>query len=166
MAPFDFHAVRPMGNVNHHEGQAHAARAGDSEPRVRVAQASCARHEAGWRMGWRITNLTSSGMRLLDARFPHGRFRSGLIQLADVRVAPSESAEVEAVVVCNGGLGDVVENAFLITTVEWRRVPWRILARMTVRFGAEGAPTAVTELVTVQQVGFSGSRCQVQVSKV
>ena len=58
------------------------------------------------------------------------------------------------------GIGDVVENAFLITTVEWREVHWRMLARMTVRFGAEGAPTAVTELVTVQQVGFSGSRCQ------
>ena len=109
--------------MNHHEGQAHAARAGDSEPRVRVAQASCARHEAGWRMGWRITNLTSSGMRLLDARFPHGQFRSGLIQLADVRVAPSESAEVEAVVVCNGGLGDVVENTFLITTVRMAKGP-------------------------------------------
>ena len=69
-------------------------------------------------------------------------------------------------VVCNGGLGDVVENTFLITTVQWRKVPWRILARMTVRFGEEGAPAAVTELVTVQQVGFSGSRCQVKESKV
>ena len=155
-----------MGNVNHHEGQAHAAREADSEPRVRVAQASCAAHEAGWRMGWHITNLTSSGMRLLDARFPHGQFRSGLIQLADVRVPPAETADVEAVVVCNGGHGDVVENAFLITTAEWQGVRWRILARMTVRFGAEGAPTAVTELVTVQQVGFSGSGCQVKVSEV
>ena len=155
-----------MGNVNHHEGQAHAAREADSEPRVRVAQASCARHEAGWRMGWHITNLTSCGMRLLDARFPHGQFRSGLMDLADVRAAPSGSADVEAVVACNGRHGDVVENAFLITTAEWQGVPWRILARMTVRFAADGAPAAETELVTVQRVGFSEPECQENVSKV
>ena len=152
--------------MDHDEGHAHAPRDADNEPRVRVAQASCARHGTGWRMGWRITNLTSFEMRLLDARFPHGQFRSGFMELADVRVAPSDSADVEAVVVCNRGYGEVVENAFLITTVEWRRVRWRILARMTVHFAADGSPVAATEFVTVQRVGFSRSRCQNAVSKV
>ncbi len=128
---------------------------GAGEPRVRVTQTSCARSGRDWRIVWRIDNLTSSGMRLLDARFPHGKFLSGLMELGPVRVAPSGSTRLEAVVACNGGDGDVVENAFLITTVEWQGAHWRILARMTVRFAGDGAPTAETELVTVQRVGFS-----------
>ena len=141
------------------EGQAHAPRDADSEPRVRVAQASCARHGAGWRMGWRMVNLTSAGIRFLDARFPHGQFRSGLMELVEVQVAPSGSTHLEAVVACNGNHGDVVENAFLIATAEWRKARWRILARMTVRFTADGAPVAETELVTAQRVGFSEPEC-------
>ena len=128
-------------------------------------QTSCARSDEGWRVLWRITNLTSSEMRLLDARFPHGQFRSGLMELPEFRVAPRDSTHLEAVVACNGRLGDVVENTFLITTVEWRQVRWRILARMTVRFTADGAPAAETELVTVQRVGFSEPECQEKVSK-
>ena len=125
------------------------------EPRVRVTQISCARCGEDWRVAWRIGNLTTSEMRLLDVRFPHGRFRSGLRELADVRVAPSASTDLEAVVACHGRDGEVVENTFLISTVEWRKVLWRILARMTVRFAPGGSPEAVTELVTVQRVGFS-----------
>ncbi len=124
------------------------------EPRVGVAQTSCARSDQGWRIVWRVANLTSSGMRFLDARFPHGQFRSGLMEFADVRVAPSDSLNMEAVIACNGRHGDVVENAFLITTVEWQKVRWRILARMKVCFTAEGTPAAETELVTAQRVGF------------
>ncbi len=125
------------------------------EPRIRVTQTSCARSDPGWRIVWRITNLTPSEMRLLDARFPHGQFLGGLMELGDVRVAPSDSTDLEAVVACNGKRGDVVENAFLIATIEWRRVRWRLLARMTVRFAADGSPAADTELVTFQRVGFS-----------
>ena len=125
------------------------------EPRVRVTQIACARCGEDWRMAWRIDNLTASEMRLLDVRFPHGRFRSGLRELADVRVAPSASTDLEAMVACHGRDGEVVENTFLITTVEWRKVLWRILARMTVRFAPDGSPDAATELVTVQRVGFS-----------
>ena len=106
-------------------------------------------------MAWCIDNLTTSEMRLLDVRFPHGRFRSGLRELTDFRVAPSASTDLEAVVACCGRDGEVVENTFLITTVEWRKVLWRILARMTVRFAPDGSPDAATELVTVQRVGFS-----------
>ncbi|MCY4440820.1 MAG: hypothetical protein OXE53_11505 [Deltaproteobacteria bacterium] len=126
------------------------------EPRVRVTQTSCARSGGDWRIAWRITNLTSSELQLLDARFPHGKFLSGLMELGPVRVAPSGSTRLEAVIACNGGDGDVVENAFLITTAEWQGAAWRVLARMTVRFAGDGAPTVETELVTVQRVGFSG----------
>ena len=136
------------------------------EPRVRVAQTSCARSGRDWRIVWRITNLTSSEMRLLDARFPHGKFLSSLMELGPVRLAPSGSTRLEAVVACNGGDGDVVENAFLITTAEWQGAGWRILARMTVRFARDGAPTAETELVTVQRVGFSESERQQNASNV
>ena len=136
-------------------GAEHPADPDAEEPRVRVTQISCARCGEDWRMAWRIGNLTTSEMRLLDVRFPHGRFRSGLRELADVRGAPSASTNLEAVIACRGRDGEVVENTFLISTVEWRKVLWRILARMTVRFAADGSPAAVTELVTVQRVGFS-----------
>ena len=136
-------------------GAEHPADREAEEPRVRVTQISCARSGADWCMAWRIGNLTTSEMRLLDVRFPHGRFRSGLRELADVRVAPSGSTDLEAVVACDGRDGEVVENTFLITTVAWRKARWRILARMTVRFAAGGSPVATTELVTVQRVGFS-----------
>ena len=136
-------------------GAEHPADPEAEEPRVRVTQISCARCGEDWRMAWRIGNLTTSEMRLLDVRFPHGRFRSGFRELADFRVAPSASTDLEAVVACHGSDGEVVENTFLISTVEWRKVLWRILARMTVRFAPDGSPDAATELVTVQRVGFS-----------
>lgn len=136
-------------------GAEHPADPEAEEPRVRVTQISCARCGEDWRVAWRIGNLTTSEMRLLDVRFPHGRFRSGLRELTDVRVAPSASTDLEAVVACQGRDGEAVENTFLISTVEWRKVLWRILARMTVRFAPDGSPDAATELVTVQQVGFS-----------
>lgn len=129
-------------------------------PRVLVAQAACARHGERWRVGWRITNSTSFEMRLLDARIPHGQFLGEPVQLDRVRVPRSGSTDLDAVVVCNGAQGDVVENAFLIVTVEWRQARWRILARMTVRFGPDGAPRTATERVTVQQAGFSGVRAE------
>ncbi|MDE0213895.1 MAG: hypothetical protein OXN22_07450 [Deltaproteobacteria bacterium] len=149
-----------MGKPEHPSGQAGA------EPRVRVEQTGCAGSDGGWRIAWRITNLTPSELRLLDARFPHGQFRSGLMELRDLTIAPRSSIRLDAVVACQGGRGDVVENAFLITTVEWREVLWRILARMTVRFTADRAPAAATELVTVQRVGFSRPERQVPVSKI
>ena len=135
------------------------------EPRVRATQISCARCGEDWRVAWRIDNLTTSDMRFLDARFPHGRFRSGLRELADVRVAPSASTDLEAVVACQGRAGEVVENTFLISTVEWRKIRWRILVRMTVRFGGDGSPAATTELVTVQRVGFSEPRSREKASR-
>lgn len=149
-----------MGRPEHRSGQAVA------EPRVRVEQAACAGGVGGWRIAWRIANLTPSELRLLDARFPHGQFRSGLMELGDLTIAPRGSIRLEAVVACQGGPGDVVENAFLITTAEWREVRWRILARMTVRFTADRAPATATELVTVQRVGFSRPERQVPVSKI
>ncbi len=133
----------------------HGAAPEAEEPRVRVTQTACSRDGGLWRVAWRITNETSFELRLLDARWPHGKFRSGLMELADVRVAPEDGADLEARVACGGKDGDVVENTFLIATAAWREVRWRILARMTVRFAADGSPAATTELVTVQRVGFS-----------
>lgn len=136
-------------------GPEHGAERAAEQPRVRVAQTSCSRDGDAWRIAWRITNETPFELRLLDARWPHGKFRSGLMELADVRVAPRDGADLEARVACGGKNGDVVENTFLIATVGWREVRWRILARMTVRFAEDGSPAAATELVTVQRVGFS-----------
>ena len=138
----------------------HGAEPEAEEPRVGVTQTSCSRDGDAWRIAWRITNETFFELRLLDARWPHGKFRSGLMELADVRVAPHDGTDLEARVACGGENGDVVENTFLIATVGWREVRWRILARMTVRFAEDGAPAAATELVTVQRVGFSAPASQ------
>ncbi|MCY4486723.1 MAG: hypothetical protein OXF11_06340 [Deltaproteobacteria bacterium] len=137
-----------------------------AEPHVRVEQTACAGSDGGWRIAWRITNLTASELRLLDVRFPHGQFRGGLMELSELTIAPRGSAALEAGVACQGGPTDVVENAFLITTVEWRNVRWRILARLTVRFAEDGSPAVTTELVTVQRVGFSNPARHVPTSEV
>lgn len=149
-----------MGRPEHPPGRA------GPEPWVRVEQTACAATDGGWRVAWRITNLTAYEMRLLDVRFPHGQFRGGPMELGDLTIAPRGDTGLEAVVVCQGGPGDVVENAFLITTVEWRNVRWRILARFTVRFAKDGSPVTRTELVTVQRVGFSHAGRQVPTSSV
>lgn len=149
-----------MGKMGHPSGGEGA------EPRIRVEQTACTGSDGDWRIAWRLMNLTASELRLLAVRFPHGQFRSGLMELGDLTIAPRGSAGLEAVVACRGGPGDVVENAFLIATVEWRDVRWRILARMTVRFTADREPDATTELVTVQRVGFSRPERQVPASKV
>jgi hypothetical protein len=50
-----------------------------------------------------------------------------------------------------------VENAFLILRVLWLETPWRVFARLRVVFDEQGGPQTTTEVVTVQQVGFSAA---------
>ena len=57
---------------------------------------------------------------------------------------------------CDEPAGAVIENGFLILLVEWLDKQWRIFVRLRVIINQEGEPETATELITTQQVGFSG----------
>jgi hypothetical protein len=59
-------------------------------------------------------------------------------------------------VACNEPAGAVIENGFLILSVEWLDKQWRIFVRLRVIINEEGVPETATELITTQRVGFSG----------
>lgn len=109
-----------------------------------------------WRVAWRIQNLGEQPLQLLTVRLPHSRFRSEERELAPaLELFPEEDARLECSVACSELPGTVVENAFLIVRVLWREEPWRVFVRMRVVFDDQGGPQTVTEVVTVQRVGFS-----------
>ena len=110
-----------------------------------------------WIVTWRIENLTSGLLVVEAAWLPHGQFRGDRTDFDPaVTLNASETTDLPLLVRCPQNVELVVENAFLILTVQWRDQPWRILTRLTVRMEADGAPTATTETMTIQPVGFSG----------
>ena len=110
-----------------------------------------------WLFGWRIQNLTQQPTRFLAARCPHGKFRSGeRIFDPPLYAAGGKNATIEMPVLCNEPAGTIVENAFLILLVEWLETSWRLFVRLRVTINEKGEPETVTELITTQQVGFSG----------
>ncbi len=109
-----------------------------------------------WLIAWDIRNLGRQPLSLLTARLPHSRFRSAERKLTPTpRLEPGESTRLEVSVACRESPGTVVENAFLIFRVLWKKEPWRVFARFRVVFDERGGPQATTELVTTQPVGFS-----------
>ncbi len=104
-----------------------------------------------WLVAWRIHNLGREPLQLLESWAPHGRFRCGKRELSPPAELPAGGATVlELPVECPEPPGAVVENAFLILRVVERGREWRVLARLTVTFDQDGAPTTTTELITCQ----------------
>jgi hypothetical protein len=109
-----------------------------------------------WRIGWKVENLAEHSLRLDAARFPHGQFKA-----AEQRFQPAlvlgyrESAPFESIIACAEPAGAVVENAFVIFSAIWLDNRWRIFVRLRVVVDDQGKPTALTELITTQQAGFS-----------
>ena len=131
---------------------------GDLGPRVLVEQASRRAGSASdqWLVTWQVQNLGQQPLQLLAARLPHSRFRSAERELVPrPQVLPGEHARLEFSVACSGLPGTVVENAFLILRVLWMEKPWRVFARLRVVFDEQSGPQTTTEVVTMQQVGFS-----------
>src|SRR5215510_9311948 len=130
----------------------------DIGPQVSVAQAS---RRAGttadrWLVTWDLQNLGQHPLQLLAGRLPHSRFRSEERELAPLPyLSPGERARLEFSVACSDPPGTVVENAFLILRVLWQEELWRIFARLRVICDEHGGPQSMTEVVTVQRVGFS-----------
>lgn len=109
-----------------------------------------------WQVTWRIENLGDRPLKILAARCPHGKYRSGEREFASaVLIDPRQSQRLELDVRCSEPPGAVVENGFLIMRVAWDEKPWLILARLRVLVNNKGAPETVTELITSQPVGFS-----------
>lgn len=135
------------------------ATAGESAPQISLHQVSVDRHGVMeyWSIGWRITNRGAEPLSVLAARMPHGQFKSEEIRFeAPLDLSPGGSEQFQTSVRCHEPSGLVTENAFVIFHVVWLSEPWRIFARVRVVVDADGKPSAVTESVTTQKIGFSG----------
>ena len=145
----------------------------DIPPTLDVAQAG--RASGGprlWRVAFDVTNRGAGPVALLSAWLPHGRFRCAEQQLADLVLPPERTTQLSFEAAFDEPPGTEVENCFVILRVRWRgegrvrwrgegRVrwgeeAWRVMARLTVTAGGDGAPLAAARLVTAHRVGFSG----------
>jgi hypothetical protein len=130
----------------------------DSGPRVAVEPVALRPGDGAdeWRVTWRIADLGDEPLTLLAAWQPHGRFRAAEQPLdPPPRLEPGEATRLLLTVVCAGTPGEVVENAFLILRVHWGDASWRVLTRLTLRFGDDRVPTIVPEAITTQPIGFA-----------
>ena len=131
----------------------------DDEPKIAVEELRRSREvENGrWLFEWRIQNLTEEPITFLAARCPHGQFRSEE-RFFDppLYAAAGRNATMEMPVLCDEPAGAVIENGFLILLVEWLDKQWRIFVRLRVIINQEGEPETLSDLITTQQVGFSG----------
>ena len=110
-----------------------------------------------WIVQWQVENPGENLLTLLAARLPHGQFRAEEIRFVPpLELAPGKRDGFRISVRCNEPSGLVTENAFVIFQVIWRGEPWRIFARIRVAVADDGIPSAETESITTQKVGFSG----------
>lgn len=127
-------------------------------PKISLQQISLAPgpDQGAWLVAWRVENLDQRPLRLDAARFPHSQFKAG-----EERFGPSlllghrEAAQFECTVACVEAAGAIIENAFIIFSAVWLQRRWRIFVRLRITIDDRGKPTALTESITTQQVGFS-----------
>ena len=113
--------------------------------------------KGNWQILWRIANLNSQPLELRAVRLPHGQFKSAERRFEPaIGLAAKQDAQFQVFVHCDEPSGVVTENAFLIFQGIWVGEPWRIFARVRVTVNSAGTPTATTEWITTQRVGFSG----------
>jgi len=110
-----------------------------------------------WELRWRIANDGARPVRIISAVLPHAGFRAAERSL-DVAVPPGASADVSLAASFAAAPGAVVENPFVILTVDDGGERWRVLARLRVVAGPDAEPRPQTRLVTTQRVGFSTQR--------
>ena len=129
----------------------------DIPPTLDVAQAGPASGgPRRWRVAFDVANRGAGPVVLAGAWLPHGRFRCPEQPLADLALAPGGATQLAFEVAFDEGRGTEVENCFVILHALWRDEAWRVMARLTVTAGDDGAPRAATQLVTAHRVGFSG----------
>ncbi len=114
-----------------------------------------------WRTVWSIENTGDSPLEIFTARLPHGKFRSDEKVFAPpVAIDPRGIGGIEIEARCAEPPGAEVENGFLILRVAQGSDQWLILARLRIRIDAHRTPSAATELITVQRIGFSETRAR------
>jgi hypothetical protein len=124
-----------------------------------MLEASAAGAPDRWRTIWNIDNAGDSPLEIFSARLPHAKFRSAEKVLAPpVVLAPHGNGRIEIEACCGEPPGAEFENGFLILRAAYVSEQWLILTRVRIRIDSRGTPTAATELITVQQVGFSETR--------
>ena len=113
--------------------------------------------EGEWRIGWRVQNKGAAPLKINSLRLPHGQFKSEeRVFQPTLDLDRGQGAQFETLVRCHEPPGLVTENAFVIFHVDWLGEPWRIFVRVRVTVNSNGEPGATIELITTQQVGFSG----------
>jgi hypothetical protein len=106
-----------------------------------------------------VENRGAKRLQILAARLPHGQFKSEELLFAPpLELLPGQGDTFQVSVRCDGPTGPVTENAFVIFQAIWLRESWRIFARIRVVIDPDGRPTATTESITTQKIGFSGVR--------
>jgi hypothetical protein len=110
-----------------------------------------------WRLTWQLEMIGSDPLEVHEAWLPHGRFRAEPRRFEPpIRVEAGTPSELTFDVACAEPPGTEFENGFLLLRTSWREAPWRVFARLTVRIGDGGAPSPVTEEVTIQPIRFEG----------
>jgi hypothetical protein len=131
----------------------------ERDPKIELEQTAVERQSIGglWIVKWRISNMAAHPLRIVSVRLPHGQFKAEEEHFEPALVLSSgQEARFETRVRCDEPPGLVTENAFLIFHAFWFGEPWRIFVRVRVTVNADGKPETATELITTQQVGFSG----------
>lgn len=110
-----------------------------------------------WAIKWQMQNRGAEPLQIAALRLPHGQFKSEEKCFRPaLELNRGEKAQIETLVRCHEPPGLVTENAFAIFHVNWLSDAWRIFVRLRVTVNADGEPRTTTELITTQQVGFSG----------
>jgi hypothetical protein len=105
-----------------------------------------------------MQNLGQEPIDVLSTWLPHDKFFSGQQTLnPPLRLLPQASTLLERQVACAEPPGSVVDNAFIILRLLWRKQPWRVFVRHRVVLDDTGVPQHVCQAVSVQPVGFSAS---------
>jgi hypothetical protein len=131
----------------------------ERDPKIEIEQTTIERQSLGgrWIVEWRIRNMASHPLRIVSVRLPHGQYKAEEEHFEPALLLSSgQEARFKTRVRCDEPPGLVTENAFLIFHALWFGEPWRIFVRVRVTVNADGEPETATELITTQQVGFSG----------
>ncbi|HWO42543.1 MAG TPA: hypothetical protein VNO43_12145 [Candidatus Eisenbacteria bacterium] len=130
-----------------------------SEPRLDVKPLYVKRDEGDdrWLVAWQVANSSPRAVTIVSARLPHSRFRAEKTGFSTGISVPADGrCEIILPARFRAAPDGVVENAFLILSIKYEGLPWRIFARFRVNANARGEPEPAIERITTQRVGFSG----------
>ena len=133
----------------------------EQEPKMALRQVAATRNGVmeDWHVHWEVENRGTKPLKILAARLPHGQFKSQDIRFEPpLDLPPGGSERFQTSVRCNEPSGMVTENAFVILHVVFSGEALRIFARIRVIVDSAGKPSATTESITTQKIGFSDVR--------